>query len=794
MVSVRQISLHQSIFRLVIGLVLVTSMTILANLWWTTYQQAQSKMSKDINLAENVLSELLSNRETLLFTSASVLTEDFGFKQAIATKDQATILSAINNHGDRINADLMSIFDLQGETIATSVNLINGGAIVPVSAIEEAKSSGGYSGFLLVNGRLFQTMMLRIDAPTPIAISLVGFEIAPSFVSNLESTTQLSVNILAEPNSSSTARIDTNNSPLLINNTLSSSSPIVFNKETIKVDELKWYQLIFDSKAVVTERFELFMDNEISIDVELTQSLRALTSEFSALKTNISLITLVAVSIAFIVAMLYSRKLSTPISYLANVARTISSGDYQQAIDTRSSSKEFHHLASALGNMQSSIQEREEQIIFQAQHDPLTRLYTRHHASEILDKRIQQGESFQAFGINILGFRDVNDVFGYQFSDYCLSVLANRLASAGGLAARFGGGEFLWVTKDALSHIEIESLQHQLEQIVSDDTISCKLKVTIGIVNCPSQADTAETLYKHLNIVIDEAQSNKVPWLLFDKAFEEKYSRRLAIVSQLRENLGRNGKNFTLSYQPKLNLKNGETKAVEALIRWIDPVLGFVPPDEFIQIAEHAGLIGQVTKWVVKRAIADAKTLKESGHEVCVAINLSARDLTNETLLDEIQSELSKVGLSNSMLSFEITESDLVKDTDKAVEHLQAFKQAGFELAIDDFGTGYSSMAYLKSFPVNYLKIDKSFVLDLASNNNDKDIVETILQLAQKFDLQVIAEGVEDKQSLSFLRQAGCEYAQGYYMSRPIPLNDLTQWLAQQMPSQNGNEIEYTHD
>jgi EAL domain-containing protein (putative c-di-GMP-specific phosphodiesterase class I) len=215
-------------------------------------------------------------------------------------------------------------------------------------------------------------------------------------------------------------------------------------------------------------------------------------------------------------------------------------------------------------------------------------------------------------------------------------------------------------------------------------------------------------------------------------------------------------------------------------MRWTDPKLGFIPPDEFIAIAEQSGLISAVTYWVIDRVIADAALMHEQNLNVCIAVNLSARDLEDPLLLNKIKVGLEKVKLPASALSFEITEGDLVEDAKTAVEHLQAYRKQGHKLAIDDFGTGYSSLGYLKSFPVDTLKIDKSFVLELSNNKDDQDIVQTVMQLANKFNLSVVAEGVEDKEALQYLADNGCTWAQGYYICRPIPLNDLIKWCSEE--------------
>ena len=215
---------------------------------------------------------------------------------------------------------------------------------------------------------------------------------------------------------------------------------------------------------------------------------------------------------------------------------------------------------------------------------------------------------------------------------------------------------------------------------------------------------------------------------------------------------------------------------VEALIRWNNARLGFVSPEDFIAIAEQAGFIEKITAWVINTAIADAARFRDANISVSVAVNLSAKDIMDPALLPNVLRLLEAKNLDTESLSFEITEGDLVKDHEKAVIHLQAFRDVGFEIAIDDFGTGYSSMAYLQNLPVSTLKVDKSFVLKLHEQDGDQKIVKTVISLAHSFNMNVVAEGVETIEALMLLADWGCELAQGYYICKPTSADNFITW------------------
>ena len=304
------------------------------------------------------------------------------------------------------------------------------------------------------------------------------------------------------------------------------------------------------------------------------------------------------------------------------------------------------------------------------------------------------------------------------------------------------------------------------------------IKLVFTVVNCPADADNAQDLFRRMNILLDEAEMG-ANWLLqFSSEIEQRYLRRLSIITELKEVLQSEQDELSMVYQPKISLKTRQVNGLEALIRWNSQRLGFIPPDEFIEIAEQAGFIEQVTDWVLNRVVVDILSLREQQIFIKPAVNLSTQDIQNRPLLDRLISLLDDNGLTASDITLEITESDLVADAKIAIANLQFLQDKGFSIAIDDFGTGYSSLAYLKNLPVSAIKIDKAFVLNLSTDTEDQQIVHTVLSLSNIFDLEVVAEGVEDANAMEILADWGCDTAQGYYISRPLPLGGLIDWLA----------------
>jgi EAL domain-containing protein (putative c-di-GMP-specific phosphodiesterase class I) len=266
----------------------------------------------------------------------------------------------------------------------------------------------------------------------------------------------------------------------------------------------------------------------------------------------------------------------------------------------------------------------------------------------------------------------------------------------------------------------------------------------------------------------------------YGENLDEDSPRKLALVGELRSVIEQEG--LELHYQPKMEMSTGRVIGVEALVRWPHPVEGLVPPDEFVPIAERTGLIGPLTDFVLRTALAQCRQWKEAGHDLSVAVNLSARSLLDADLVGDIARALAASGVDASKLVLEITETSVMSDAVYAMQVLNRLSMMGLTLAIDDFGTGYSSLSYLKRLPVDEVKIDKSFVLNMQEDENDAVIVRSIVELAKNLGLRVVAEGVETTSTWDALRDMGCDIAQGYVISRPLPADQLGAWLATVTP------------
>lgn len=760
-------SLNKSIFRLVVGLIVFTSITLFLIVWLATIAQTQKRLDTGLEIGQNVLERVLKSREELLLTSANVLAADFGFKQAVASKDKGTIDSALKNHGSRINADLMALVALDGKTITSAPEILTPAKDFPYKSVFNNIVKGrGASVLMMLDQQLYQVIMLTVDAPRPIAIALIGFKLDIVTLQELTAITKLNTSLQVFNQEQATYQISTLSAPQM-------------EKALSQIETRPSWLSITISKDIPYISRQFILADELGHKTVLTLSedVQKLFSDFIDLQLRLFITGTIAILLASLLGALFSNRMAKPLALLATKAKEISVGDYSNSIDMHCSTEEVNQLSEAFTSMQDNIQLREEKITFQARHDNLTLLYNRQFVETLIEKKFKADTPFLVIGINIFGFRGINDIFGYHNGDKCLKELAIRLSSFGGISARLTGGELLWLPDDIPSDAFITAMKSKLETAVNIGEFNIDLKVALGLITCPKDAKNPEEIFKSMNIVLDEAQITRQFVLQFDPSLEARYSRRLAIITELKNALKNETQELTLNYQPKLNTQTGKVTHVEALIRWTNQRLGFVSPEDFIAIAEQAGFIQHVTQWVIKQAINDAAKFYHAGFPQSVAINLSAKDIMDSALLTQIVELIDTHKLPRDSVSFELTEGDLVKDHAKAIAHMQAYQDAGFELAIDDFGTGYSSMAYLQNLPVNTLKVDKSFVLNLHEQEGDKKIVQTVINLAHNFEMNVVAEGVENLESLHLLAKWGCELAQGYYICRPIKADDLLIWL-----------------
>ena len=427
----------------------------------------------------------------------------------------------------------------------------------------------------------------------------------------------------------------------------------------------------------------------------------------------------------------------------------------------------------------------------QALHDSLTDLPNRTLFRDRIEQAIaiakREGGQLAVAMMDLDRFKDVNDSLGHHAGDALLVEIGRRLRSTlrcSDTVARLGGDEFgLLISKprgkrDAV--VVIEKIRAALEQPVVVDGLGLPAEGSIGIAMYPQHGEDVETLLRRADVAMYSAKEEKAGYVFYDGSRSESDPARLTLVSELRRAIEQH--ELVLYYQPKAALASGAVDSVEALLRWNHPTRGLVGPDEFIPLAQQTGLIKPLTLYVLDEALSQCRDWQRAGLTLGVAVNLSVRNLLDAEFPDQVRRLLEKWRVDPSRLELEITESTVLSDPVRTKRVLDKLSAMGVVLSIDDFGTGYSSLSYLSQLPVNEIKIDRSFVMNMAESSGDAVIVRSTIDLARNLGLQVVAEGVETEQAWDELSELGCTLAQGYYLSRPVPAAELTEWLRSRPP------------
>lgn len=431
---------------------------------------------------------------------------------------------------------------------------------------------------------------------------------------------------------------------------------------------------------------------------------------------------------------------------------------------------------------EARLRQSQRELEYRATHDGLTDLPNRHYLMTRLDERI--AESISGLSLLLLdlnNFKDINDTLGHRFGDLMLrdvaATLASIVAAEPATLSRLGGDEFAVLVEGPIDRARdlAARISRELRQARSVGPVKLQITASIGIATFPDHGANSHELLRSADVAMYQAKIQRQPVAVYDPCFDSHSIDRLELLSELTTALSQD--QLQLYYQPKLCLKTGDCLGVEALLRWPHPERGMIPPSDFVGMAEKGEIIHALSHWVVMSAIRQIRTWHDLGVRVPVAINLSARDLADPDGPRRMQALLDEYAIPTAALEIEITESSLINDPQRALEVIQQFRALGIPFAIDDFGTGYSSLSYLKRLPVSALKIDRSFVSDMLENPADETIVRSTIALAHSFGLSVIAEGIESAATLSRLSELGCNQAQGYFIARPMPAEQLAAWL-----------------
>ena len=707
-----------------------------------------------------VYGQIWQARSSQLQQGASVLAQDYGFREAVATNDEATVRSALDNLRGRQKVDGALILGIDGYATAAGITLDDSTIDTLWTGLDSGKID---SGVITIGGQPYQAVAAPIMAPVLIGWVVFIERLDQAQMRQLESLSAIPLTATVVTRSSLGWR-DAGGSRSRVSDTvereMSGGQSVATTARTI------------DGPSMILARPLPSFDAAAPVALLLTYPLNRAMKPYEALFFWLGVIGLLGLSLLMVGTWFLARDVTGPIVALDDAVLRLQQGDYTEVNVT--SSDEIGRLAGSFNAMAGDIRDREARLTHMALHDQETGLANR----AALERRAAGSSKAYVVLFGIERFEVVRNAIGYDSMARLIAAMGGRLSALAGGAplARVGAGALGLVIEaddDAAALIEAARLGEAAHTPICLDGAPVDIALTAGVAPVSGAGGIASPIDRAA-VAVDQARTARRSAALFDAAAYGDPAGNLSLVGELMAAM-RNGE-FSLNYQPKYDLREDRITGVEALARWTHPRRGFVSPDLFIGMAEETGHIRPLTEWTVRQAIADQRALDAAGQPLMISVNISGRLLSDSGFADFC---LKAVEEWQARLCFEITETAVIDNPEKALAIIDRFAAAGIGVSIDDYGSGLSSLAYLKQIRADELKIDKAFILTLDQSGRDALLVKSTIDLAHSLGLKVTAEGVETPTALALLRGMGCDLAQGYLIGRPMPLAALIERLAE---------------
>ncbi len=755
-------SFRNRLLALIIGLVILTQTVTLIAVLARTAGDVKARAEEQLRSGGSVVEEFVHSQATQLSSGVAVLAADFGLREAVASGDRVTILSAARNHAARIGADLVLLMSASGQVLASSAPLASSESVLLRQLIAGASGAPDEAHFIVLAGRCYQLFLAPVRAPNVIGWAAMGFKVDDGLAKRIGDVVGVNVTLLVQGD----------------DGVLIAASTLPAVERALLITNRK-VEVMTDAPSIETVghirylSFARRLDARSPVVVLLQKPMTDVLAPYDEVRDALFLIGGIALLLAAAVGLLLGRGATRPLGDLVSAARRIQGGTYDTAVKP-SGGEEFRALAETLNAMQQDIAERELRITHAAYHDPLTGLPNRAYAERHLDQLLRETPQTPSavIVVDVRNVREINTSLGHHVGDEALREAARRLrqnSGSGDLVARLAANQFLIVARHCSSGRAL-LLAEQLAGVIRAgfhvSSLSLELHVAAGVCSAPEHGTTSSELLRRAQIALEDCEEARGRVALYRPGRDTEHRRRLALAADLRRAVEQS--ELALVYQPKVSVATRTVSSFEALVRWSHPQLGAISPGEFVPIAERTGSSRRLTSWVLGAAIRQMAEWRKGGLDVEIAVNLSAPDILDASLADEILGALKRHGVEPTRLALEITESAAMRDAPLAARNMQLLRIAGIRFAIDDFGTGYSSLSQLSRLPVDELKIDRSFIVHAHERRDDATIVRSTIELAHSMGLKVVAEGIETAQGWNLLRRLGCDFAQGYLISKPL--------------------------
>jgi diguanylate cyclase (GGDEF)-like protein len=767
---------RSKLFLLTIVPLAVAQIVTIVAVMQTVREDVYRRANDALIVGGTVIEEFREGRSERLRASAQVLAADFGLKQAAATRDTATLRSILVNHGQRVSADIAIFLDLDGKAVAASEDIGRKKMLDLLRLIDPTAERTSVQSILTVGEVTYHTIAEILRAPVPVGWIVLGYRIDQAVVDRISNLTDLDVSIIAFDR----------NLPRTIATTYDEGEATDF-AGSLSVSNSVY--LVDDDGVDRLTISAPFADDVKDLQIVLQRSVQDAMLPYDDARQGLILFSAVLLVLVTLTGIYVSGTIAKPLRDLATATRRMISGNYDSSVDVNADD-EIGELATSFNAMRTAISEREERISEQAMYDSLTGLPNRENILQSLAKAIDDAEEADTtvaiLSIRLTRMTAITSTLGHSASDELINLAAHQLKvnlDANDILGHVSTNEFVLILPDntienALTYAD--RIERVLGAGVRLGRINITLQGAVGIAGFPQHGNNAADLVRNASIARSEAETRQERVRVYESGRQEHYVRQLRIVNDLLTALQR--EEIQLHFQPKIVLPDGQPCGAEALVRWRHPELGYLAPDEFISAAEQAGTILHLTRYVLERALKFCRSWREQNYNLGIAVNLSARDLQDEYLPYFVLQILKEQKIEARQLTLEITENSVMQNVNHAVNVLECLRDIGVRISIDDFGTGHSSLAQLRNIPLHELKIDRSFVNNILEEKQNEAIVRSTIDLAHNMGLEVCAEGVENEETLRYLAGLGCEQAQGYYLSKPVPSDYLIDWLEKYKP------------
>jgi diguanylate cyclase (GGDEF)-like protein len=752
----------------------VTLLVIQGATIWAIQTRLRDTLMEDgktqVAAAETRFVRQLSELEDQLAQGVRLLTLDFALRQAVAQHDAATVVSVLRNHGHRVGASRMLLIAPDGTVDGdTSEGPHHAFRTFPDPALLDRAEADDRAGRVaILDDKPVWLVVVPVMAPDLIGYVAAALPLDDAALNRIRDIAGVPgqigiVSLVGGVWRAEAGVID----PAVLRQ-------LPGDGDTRAITAVNGDETIVTTRALSTAPNAAAV--RVVLDYPLSEALRRYR--------NVSFVLIPILLIGLLAtlggASVISRGVARPIEELARQTKRIAEGDYTLPPLLRRTD-EVGQLSVALAGMTRAIEEREQRVRHQATHDPVTGLANRQAVAVAIDGLAASG-SGAILVIGLIRWREITSTVGRDVGDRLLCETATRIQARVDSAQTIGSiGEssFAVVLPGASNEAAMSAAAQVIEAFdipYREGQLKIDAPVAVGISLLPDHGSEAAQLLRRAEVALATAMTIETRSAVYRPDTDPHRPERLSLMSDLRAGLTRG--EFELLYQPKLDVKLGRITGAEALIRWNHPTRGQVMPDDFINLAEETGNIQHLTRWALRTGLTEARYWRDQGLPARVAINLSVRDLADDTLPIRIDGLLRELRMTPRSLVLEITESAIMGEPEAAIGVLRRLDEIGIDLAIDDFGVGQSSFAYLRRLPVREIKLDKAFVLKLADSPDDQAIVRAITELGHGLGYGVTAEGVEDVKSLRLLREYGCDYAQGYYIGKPLASGSFMRFIA----------------